>query len=164
MKEKFFQPENFLLKRQAMTSNIQSSYCHSQKFFQIRLIQDQSVGDSLLCRHFLSMPHPLRINSSNDGGKEIKTRNIEDFKILKSFTLAPIWLPHWPACIWTISLILLFFQKWQIYFSLVFKDGKSFRFPLKTLTVLSRTARQRFLTENENATRHGGPFSLSPAI
>ena len=22
-------------------------------------------------------------------------------------TLAPIWLPHWPACRWTISLILL---------------------------------------------------------
>lgn len=22
-------------------------------------------------------------------------------------TLAPIWLPHWPACIWTISRIFL---------------------------------------------------------
>ena len=25
----------------------------------------------------------------------------------QAFTLAPIWLPHWPACRWTISLILL---------------------------------------------------------
>ena len=24
----------------------------------------------------------------------------------KALTLAPIWLPHWPACRWTISLIL----------------------------------------------------------
>jgi hypothetical protein len=26
--------------------------------------------------------------------------------VLEGFTLAPIWLPHWPAWMWTISLIL----------------------------------------------------------
>lgn len=27
-------------------------------------------------------------------------------------TLAPIWLPHWPAWMWTISLILFFYKKY----------------------------------------------------
>ena len=48
------------------------------------------------------------------GVEELKT-----IKNIKWLTLAPIWLPHWPACIWTISLMLNLSYFFQLVFVLI---------------------------------------------
>ena len=43
-------------------------------------------------------------------GKKLEfQKNLLTSKIIrkKKLTLAPIWLPHWPAWMWTISLIVV---------------------------------------------------------
>ena len=44
---------------------------------------------------------------SGNRKKLVEKANFSKIFHEKAFTLAPIWLPHWPACRWTISLMLL---------------------------------------------------------
>ena len=44
---------------------------------------------------------------SGNRKKLVEKAKVSEIFHEKAFTLAPIWLPHWPACRWTISLILL---------------------------------------------------------
>ena len=63
--------------------------------------------------------------------KSFITLNQVFFNIAKSkfnLTLAPIWLPHWPAWRWTISLIFVGFKKEK--FSLKYHDLMGLLVPL----------------------------------
>jgi len=46
--------------------------------------------------------------------------NTHTTNYINMITLAPIWLPHWPAWMWTISRMLLYVSEW-------YANGRLFR-------------------------------------
>ena len=64
------------------------------------------ICDNFFCSGFIFKLFREAVNQSQNQGMLYQPHSIFFIKSLNRLTFAPIWLPHWPAWMWTISLMV----------------------------------------------------------